>query len=79
MFSAEGEMIELRETLYPVGNVEDWLLELERIMRDTLRKVIKEALGDYKTVSTTLHVLRFIPFFSCIECKVIFLESLDYL
>jgi len=50
MYSAEGEMIELRETLYPVGNVEDWMSEIERLMRYSLRMVIQEALGDYKKV-----------------------------
>jgi len=50
MFSAEGEVIDLREVLYPAGNVEDWMSEIERIMRESMRKIIKDALADYLEV-----------------------------
>ena len=50
MFSAEGEMIELKEVLYPTGNVEDWMSEIERIMRQSMRQIIKDALRDYLKV-----------------------------
>ena len=52
MYSAEGEEVEFRENIYPVGNVEEWMLEIERVMRETLRQVIRDSLQDYKTVKT---------------------------
>lgn len=35
MFSAEEECVDLEPTLYPKGNVEDWLLLVEQSMRNT--------------------------------------------
>lgn len=54
MFSGEGEVVDFRETLYPTGNVEDWMLEIERVMRDSLRLSIKDALRNYTEVSVTM-------------------------
>ena len=50
MFSGEGEVVPFCETLYPKGNVEDWLLEVERVMRLSLKKIIEASLKDYKEV-----------------------------
>ncbi|XP_050390512.1 dynein axonemal heavy chain 1 [Patella vulgata] len=58
MFSGEGEDVELREKLYPTGNVEDWMLEIERIMRESLRLIIKEALVNYTEIPRTEWVLN---------------------
>ena len=52
MYSGEGEDVPLCETLYPTGNVEDWLLEVERVMKDSLKSIIEEALEDYPQVCT---------------------------
>lgn len=52
MFSSEGEEVKLQEVMYPTGNVEDWMLELERIMRETLRLTLKDALDVYPKVVT---------------------------
>ena len=46
MISAEGEQVPFTQTLYPEGNVEDWLLKVENVMRESLRQI----LSDYKTV-----------------------------
>ena len=54
MFSADGESVEITEELYPNGNVEDWLLEVERVMRETLRATLGQALKVYPTVSTII-------------------------
>ena len=52
MYSGEGEEVEFRgKKLYPVGNVEDWMLEIESSMKETLRQIIEESLGDYKKVA----------------------------
>ena len=50
MFSGEGEAVPFCETLYPTGNVEDWLLEVERVMRISLKKIIEDSLINYKEV-----------------------------
>ena len=54
MYSGEGEEVAFRESLYPNGNVEDWMLEIERTMKESLRLIIKDSLSDYKTVSVLL-------------------------
>ena len=58
MYSGEGEDVEFSEVLYPRGNVEDWLLEVERVMRDSLRKIIGDSLEDYVKVSTILYTAK---------------------
>lgn len=40
MFSAENEKIEFVKKFYPKGNVEHWLLEVESIMKKSVKKVI---------------------------------------
>ena len=52
MFSGEGEEVEFAKTMYPTGNVEEWMLEIENCMKESMRLIIKEALQDYKQVST---------------------------
>ena len=50
MFSSDGEEVDFQEVMYPTGNVEDWMSELERIMRETLRITLKKALAAYPEV-----------------------------
>ena len=50
MFSGEGEDVPFCETLYPVGNVEDWLLNVERVMKASLKQIIGQALQNYQKV-----------------------------
>ncbi|KAG5345241.1 DYH1 protein, partial [Acromyrmex charruanus] len=49
MYSAEYEEVVLRPTIYPEGNVEDWLGQVENAMRNTLREIIGEALEIIET------------------------------
>ncbi|XP_025097584.1 dynein heavy chain 1, axonemal-like [Pomacea canaliculata] len=58
IYSAEFEEIDFRETLYPVGNVEDWMCEIERNMRQSLREIISDALKIYKKSQRTKFVLE---------------------
>jgi len=51
MFSGDGENVPFCEMLYPWGNVEDWLLELERVMRASFKSIIRDSLQDYIEVS----------------------------
>lgn len=58
MFSGEGEEVGFRgKKLYPTGNVEDWMLEIENCMKESLRLIIKDALDDYKEVSNEFGIL----------------------
>ena len=50
MYSGEGEMVPFCNVLYPKGNVEDWLLEVEKLMRLSLKEIIRDSLGDYHKV-----------------------------
>lgn len=51
MYSGEGEDVGFRESMYPTGNVEDWMSEIERVMKESLRLIIKDSLQNYKEVS----------------------------
>lgn len=49
MYSAEYEEVVLRPPIYPEGNVENWLGQVEDAMRNTLREIIGEALEIVET------------------------------
>ncbi|KAF5270064.1 hypothetical protein FQA39_LY08476 [Lamprigera yunnana] len=46
MWSAEEECIDLRPSLYPKGNVENWLVVVEDTMRNTIRTTYGDSLED---------------------------------
>ena len=52
MFSGEGECVPFSNNLYPTGNVEDWLLEVENTMRGSLREILNRALLAYAEVKS---------------------------
>ncbi|XP_059153506.1 dynein axonemal heavy chain 1-like [Physella acuta] len=58
MYSGEGECVDFCEELFPIGNIEDWMQEIERVMRDTVRAVIMAALPDYLEIARTDFVLK---------------------
>lgn len=49
MFSAEYEEVRLSPSIYPVGNVENWLGQVEEAMRNTLREIIRASLAVVET------------------------------
>ncbi|KAL6436551.1 hypothetical protein ACFW04_004787 [Cataglyphis niger] len=49
MYSAEYEEVTLRPSIYPEGNVENWLGLVEDAMRNTLRELISKALEIVET------------------------------
>lgn len=51
MYSAEGEEVKLSFSIYPSSNVEDWLLDVERSMKASVRDIIEMAIKAYPTVS----------------------------
>lgn len=51
MISPEGEVVPFREKIYPNrarGMVEKWLLQVEAMMAESIRYVIKDACADFK-------------------------------
>jgi dynein heavy chain len=57
MFSAENEDVTFKENIYPTGNVEDWMCEIERVMKESIRVIIRDALADYLVRPRTEWVL----------------------
>ena len=51
MLSSEGEKVPFSENIYPIGNVEDWLLEVERVMKTSIKEVLRQALMMYAKAS----------------------------
>ncbi|XP_043269180.1 dynein axonemal heavy chain 1-like [Venturia canescens] len=49
MYSAEYEEVPLSPTIYPNGNVENWLGQVEDAMRNTLRDIIRRSLEVVET------------------------------
>eukprot|EP00741_Cyanophora_paradoxa_P012299 tig00000169_g11885.t1 len=58
MFSAEREEIPFVEKVFPKGNVEHWLLEVEKMMKRSIRDVLKRALADYTATPRADFVLK---------------------
>lgn len=58
MYSSEGEKVPFEKTTKPVGNVEEWMSEIENLMRYSIRGVIKKALIAYMKTPRTEWVLQ---------------------
>ncbi|XP_072576883.1 dynein axonemal heavy chain 1 isoform X1 [Vulpes vulpes] len=58
MYSAEGEEVQLSFSIYPSSNVEDWLREVERSMKTSVRDIIERAIKAYPTMPRTQWVLK---------------------
>lgn len=53
MKSGEGEVFPFSETFIPTGNVEQWLLKVESVMKASVSAMIKKAIVDYLKCSRT--------------------------
>uniref|UniRef100_A0A8C9T0G9 Dynein axonemal heavy chain 1 n=1 Tax=Scleropages formosus TaxID=113540 RepID=A0A8C9T0G9_SCLFO len=51
MYSGEGEEVQLLFPVWPSGNVEEWLREVEKSMKASLRDIIDHSLQDYPQVN----------------------------
>ncbi|XP_036594745.1 dynein heavy chain 1, axonemal [Trichosurus vulpecula] len=58
MYSGEGEEVELSFSIYPTGNVEDWLLEVEQSMKASVHDFIERAILAYPNTPRTEWVLN---------------------
>ncbi|OAF70501.1 hypothetical protein A3Q56_01728, partial [Intoshia linei] len=57
MFSGDGERVPFCEKLFPTGNVEDWLLQVERVMKASIRSILEKAINEYSDESRMKWVL----------------------
>ncbi|OCT85694.1 dynein heavy chain 1, axonemal [Xenopus laevis] len=58
MYSAEGEEVKLCRAIYPTGNVEDWLMEVEKVMKASVREYIERSIKAYPETPRTEWVLN---------------------
>ncbi|VDO09331.1 unnamed protein product [Rodentolepis nana] len=58
MYSNEGERVNFEKTTKPIGNVEEWMSEIENLMRYSMHDVIKKALIAYMKTPRTEWVLQ---------------------
>nr|XP_021152153.1 dynein heavy chain 1, axonemal [Columba livia] len=58
MYSAEGEEVKLCVSIYPTDNVEEWLLEVEKSMKASVRDHIERSIGVYPETARTTWVLQ---------------------
>lgn len=81
MISGEGEEVKFSEKLYPEGNVEVWLGDVERVMRESVRKQIELAVADYPLTPRTEWVLNWPGTFTyrifCYFSKLIFSHGIN--
>ena len=75
MHSMDGESVPFSETLYPTGNVEDWLLEVERVMRQSILESVKLSVEDYPRVRDRLSLLCLNDLIDLINCLTIELST----
>lgn len=59
MYSGEGEQVKLFLPVLPSGNVEDWLQDVEKSMKATLRDNINRSLKVYHEVQLLLYMFGF--------------------
>ncbi|CAH8652543.1 unnamed protein product [Schistosoma rodhaini] len=58
MFSGEGECVKFEKTTYPTSNVEEWMLEIENLMRYSIRTIIGKSIKAYADTPRTDWVLQ---------------------
>ncbi|KAH1168316.1 dynein axonemal heavy chain 1 [Mauremys mutica] len=58
MYSAEGEEVKLFFPIYPTGNVENWLLEVEKSMKASVRDNIERSIRVYPHTPRSSWVLQ---------------------
>uniref|UniRef100_A0A8C4W521 Dynein axonemal heavy chain 1 n=1 Tax=Gopherus evgoodei TaxID=1825980 RepID=A0A8C4W521_9SAUR len=69
MYSAEGEEVKLFFPIYPTGNVENWLLEVEKSMKASVRDNIERSIRVYPHVRVLHPTLFFCSSSANTECN----------
>ena len=58
MTSAEDETVNFSEIIFPRGNVEDWLTDVERVMMASVREFLRISIEAYPEIPRTDWVLK---------------------
>nr|XP_033782541.1 dynein heavy chain 1, axonemal isoform X1 [Geotrypetes seraphini]XP_033782544.1 dynein heavy chain 1, axonemal isoform X1 [Geotrypetes seraphini]XP_033782545.1 dynein heavy chain 1, axonemal isoform X1 [Geotrypetes seraphini]XP_033782546.1 dynein heavy chain 1, axonemal isoform X1 [Geotrypetes seraphini]XP_033782547.1 dynein heavy chain 1, axonemal isoform X1 [Geotrypetes seraphini] len=78
MYSGEGEEVMLSSAIYPTGNVEDWLLEVERVMKATIREYIRRSIVAYPVTRRTEWVLNWPGQVTIAGCQTFWTQEVSY-
>ncbi|XP_025927284.1 dynein heavy chain 1, axonemal [Apteryx rowi] len=77
MYSAEGEEVRLFVPIYPTDNVEDWLLEIERSMKASVRDNIERSVGVYPETPRTTWVLQWPGQVTIAGCQIFWTKEVS--
>nr|XP_009665828.1 PREDICTED: dynein heavy chain 1, axonemal [Struthio camelus australis] len=77
MYSAEGEEVKLFVPIYPTDNVEDWLLEIERSMKASVRDNIERSVGVYPEMPRTTWVLQWPGQVTIAGCQIFWTKEVS--
>ncbi|NWX92741.1 DYH1 protein, partial [Nothoprocta pentlandii] len=77
MYSAEGEEVKLCVPIYPTENVEDWLLEIERSMKASVRDNIERSVGVYPETPRTTWVLQWPGQVTIAGCQIFWTKEVS--
>uniref|UniRef100_A0A8B9CDG4 Dynein axonemal heavy chain 1 n=1 Tax=Anser brachyrhynchus TaxID=132585 RepID=A0A8B9CDG4_9AVES len=77
MYSAEGEEVKLFAPIYPTDSVEDWLLEVEKSMKASIRDNIERSIGVYPEMSRTTWVLQWPGQVTIAGCQIFWTKEVS--
>jgi len=59
MYSPEKECVDFKTPVRPVGNVENWLGEVEKMMKESVRHVLEVSIDEYKSIPREDWVIKY--------------------
>uniref|UniRef100_A0A8C2YBK7 Dynein axonemal heavy chain 1 n=1 Tax=Coturnix japonica TaxID=93934 RepID=A0A8C2YBK7_COTJA len=77
MYSSEGEEVELSAAIYPTENVEEWLLEVEKSMKASVRDNIERSVGVYPETPRTTWVLQWPGQVTIVGCQIFWTKEVS--
>ncbi|KAM4652007.1 dynein axonemal heavy chain 1 [Discoglossus pictus] len=77
MYSGEGEEVKLSSAIYPTGNVEDWLLEVEKVMKASVRDHIERSIKMYPQTPRTEWVMNWPGQVTIAGCQVFWTKEVS--
>uniref|UniRef100_G1MWR4 Dynein axonemal heavy chain 1 n=1 Tax=Meleagris gallopavo TaxID=9103 RepID=G1MWR4_MELGA len=77
MYSAEGEEVKLFAAIYPTDKVEDWLLEVEKSMKASVRDNIERSIGVYPETPRTTWVLQWPGQVTIVGCQIFWTKEVS--
>ncbi|XP_072203968.1 dynein axonemal heavy chain 1 [Excalfactoria chinensis] len=77
MYSSEGEEVELFAAIYPTDDVEEWLLEVEKSMKASVRDNIERSVGVYPETPRTTWVLQWPGQVTIVGCQIFWTKEVS--